>query len=180
MSSGIGNLRAWHWTCVKLSPEPIVMGKFTEIYCQISNIRHTSTPNMLNFLKVYKRCLHISYHSLDFVQQKETKFIMEQPYILPILYCQYYACWCPGDFRSQGISRYGIDQISRNLPSPAQEELISNKIVDHSDEVGASPVGAAPTTSSFPTQHLTSMDWAKTTAKRDEKHLSFGIWCALY
>ena len=24
------------------------------------------------------------------------------------------------------------------------------------------------------------MDWAKTTARRDEKHLSFGIWCVLY
>ena len=29
--------------------------------------------------------------------------------------------------------------------------LIGNKIVDHSDVVGASPVGAAPTTSSFST-----------------------------
>ena len=29
--------------------------------------------------------------------------------------------------------------------------LVSNKIVDHSDVVGASPVGAAPTTSSFST-----------------------------
>ena len=29
--------------------------------------------------------------------------------------------------------------------------LVSTKIVDHSDEVGAAPVGAAPTTSSFST-----------------------------
>ena len=29
--------------------------------------------------------------------------------------------------------------------------LVGNKIVDHSDGVGASPVGAAPTTSSFST-----------------------------
>ena len=29
--------------------------------------------------------------------------------------------------------------------------LIGNKIVDHSDVFGASPVGAAPTTSSFST-----------------------------
>ena len=29
--------------------------------------------------------------------------------------------------------------------------LVGNKIVDHSDEVGASAVGAAPTTSSFST-----------------------------
>ena len=28
--------------------------------------------------------------------------------------------------------------------------LVGNKIVDHSDVIGASPVGAAPTTSSFP------------------------------
>ena len=58
--------------------------------------------------------------------------------------------------------------------------LVGNIIVDHSDVVGASPVGAAPTTSSFSTSHLSSMDWAKTTTRRDEKHLSFGIWCDLY
>ena len=54
--------------------------------------------------------------------------------------------------------------------------LSGYKIVDHSDVVGASPVGAAPTTSSF----STSLDWAKTTARRDEKQLSLGIWCDLY
>ena len=32
--------------------------------------------------------------------------------------------------------------------------LVGNKIVDHSDVVGASPVGAAPTTSSFSSQYL--------------------------
>ena len=36
--------------------------------------------------------------------------------------------------------------------------LVDNKIVDHSDVVGATPVGAAPTTSSFSTQHLASLD----------------------
>ena len=54
--------------------------------------------------------------------------------------------------------------------------LVGNKVVDHSDVVGASPVGAAPTTPSFSTKHLASLDWAKTTARWDEKHLSFGIW----
>ena len=24
---------------------------------------------------------------------------------------QFHSCWCPGDFRSQGISRHGIDSI---------------------------------------------------------------------
>ena len=32
-----------------------------------------------------------------------------------------------------------------------RQTLIGNKIVDHSDVVGASPVGAAPTTFSFST-----------------------------
>ena len=34
-------------------------------------------------------------------------------------------------------------------PSNIRRTLVGNKIVDHSDVVGASPVGAAPTTSSF-------------------------------
>ena len=40
--------------------------------------------------------------------------------------------------------------------------LVSNRSVDHSDVVGASPVGAAPTTSSFSIWHLASRDLAKT------------------
>ena len=35
--------------------------------------------------------------------------------------------------------------------SNIRRTLAGNKIVDHSDVVGASPVGAAPTTSSFST-----------------------------
>ena len=58
--------------------------------------------------------------------------------------------------------------------------LVGNKIVDNSDVVGASPVGAAPTTSSFSSYHLASRDWAKTTARGDRKPLSLGIWCDLY
>ena len=42
---------------------------------------------------------------------------------------------------------------------------IGNNIADHSDVVGASPVGAAPTTSLFSPEHLASMVWAKTTAR---------------
>ena len=52
--------------------------------------------------------------------------------------------------------------------------LIGNTIVDHSN------VGTAPTTSSFPTYHPTSIDCTETTARRDKRHLSFVIWCALY
>ena len=64
--------------------------------------------------------------------------------------------------------------------SDIRHTLVGNKIVDHSDVVGASPVGAAPTTSSFSAYHLASLDWEKTSTRRDEKHLGFGIWCNLY
>ena len=56
---------------------------------------------------------------------------------------------------------------------------MGSKIGDHSDVVGASPVGVAPTTSSFPILHLASMHWAQTTASWDEKHLNLGIYCVL-
>ena len=58
--------------------------------------------------------------------------------------------------------------------------LVGNTIVDNSGVVGATPAVAVPTASSFSTEHLASMDWAKTTARGDKKHLSFGIWCELY
>ena len=58
---------------------------------------------------------------------------------------------------------------------------ICNEIVHHSDVVGASPVGAVTTSSaSSSTWYLASMDWTKKTARRDKKHLKFGIWCVSY
>ena len=49
-----------------------------------------------------------------------------------------------------------VDRISINLGyyrqvSNIRRTLVGNEIVDHSDVVGASPVGPAPTTSSFST-----------------------------
>ena len=58
--------------------------------------------------------------------------------------------------------------------------LVGNKIIDHSDVVRASPVSAAPTTSSFSTYHLALRDSAETAARRYENLLSVGIWCVLY
>ena len=42
-------------------------------------------------------------------------------------------------------------RIDYRQTSNISHTLVGNKIVDHSDVVGASPVGAAPTTSSFST-----------------------------
>ena len=73
----------------------------------------------------------------------------------------------------------GSDLMTYRQVSNIRRTWIGNEIVDHSDVVGASPVGAAPTTS-FSTEHLASIYCAKTTASRVEKHLNFGIWCVLY
>ena len=44
-----------------------------------------------------------------------------------------------------------LSQFNYRKVSNISHTLVGNKIVDHSDVVGASPVGAAPTTSSFST-----------------------------
>ena len=79
------------------------------------------------------------------------------------------------DQQSNGMWYYQYRQTSN-----ISRTLVGNKIVDHSDVLGESPVAAASTTSSFSTEYLASMVWAKTTARRDEQHLIFWIWCALY
>ena len=50
---------------------------------------------------------------------------------------------------NQPIFLLGISNYRKT--SNIRRTLAGNKIVDHSDVVGASPVGAAPTTSSFST-----------------------------
>ena len=63
---------------------------------------------------------------LGFCSNKADQIPSEATLYIAILCCQYHACWCPGDLRSQGISRYGIDQISCNILSVVSEELIKN------------------------------------------------------
>ena len=46
---------------------------------------------------------------------------------------------------------YGVRYFKYRKVFYIRRTLVGNKIVDHSDVVGASPVGAAPTTSSFST-----------------------------
>ena len=55
-----------------------------------------------------------------------------------------------------GVSKFDYRKISN-----ISHTLVGDKIVYHSDVVGASPVGAAPTTSSFCAYHLASMDWTR-------------------
>ena len=46
---------------------------------------------------------------------------------------------------------WGLAHLIYHKTSDIRRTLVGNKIVDHSDVVRASPVGAAPTTSSFST-----------------------------
>ena len=74
------------------------------------------------------------YNILNCVQQM-TKFPMEQPNMLFILYCQYHACWCPGELRSQGIIRHGINQISCNISPLVPEELFNIPYITYHGKV---------------------------------------------
>ena len=54
-------------------------------------------------------------------------------------------------FVSQSISLDVLCYATYRKTSNISRTLVANKSVDNSDVVGASPVGAAPTTSSFST-----------------------------
>ena len=59
--------------------------------------------------------------------------------------------YVPSRLRRQAPDFVGGDKKSYRKVSNTRRTPVGNKIVDHSDVVGASPVGAAPTTSSFST-----------------------------
>ena len=123
-------IQLWKWQAgCKIFLSPLCTSGFPLLYVDgLVQERHSSIPkalklrpliycwlNMLNCFKDHKRCIHISYHILDCIQQKETKFTTEQQYMLSVLYCQYHVCWYHGDLRSQGISRHCIHQTSWNI-----------------------------------------------------------------
>ena len=83
-----------------------------------------STLNMLNCFEDYKRCIHILNSILELACSKYMKSTWKQQYMLFVFDSQYHACWCTGDFRSQGINSHSIDPKSQNIPSPASVELI--------------------------------------------------------
>ena len=102
--------------CVCYSDAACIISLLYE-YC-----RHL-TLNMLNCFKDYKRCIHILNHILDLARLKLMKLSLEQQYMLSFLHSQYHACWCTGNFRSQCISRHGVDLQNWNIPSPTSEDV---------------------------------------------------------
>ena len=57
---------------------------------------------------------------------------------------------CSVEFRKSWENMVSSSEMYRKV-SNIRRTSVGNKIVDHSDVVGTSPVGAAPTTSSFST-----------------------------
>ena len=113
------------------------------------NLRSAELPLEFNSFNDCKRyiCIHIFNHILDLAWSKWVKLPLE-------LHSQYHACWCSGNFRSQGISRHGTDPQIRNIPSTPSEELScfdkapigrcdyivwTNNFSVHSDDHGYSP-----------------------------------------
>ena len=64
------------------------------------------------------------------------------------------------EWKSLYFDRSPIDNKTYRQTYSISRTLVGNKIVDHSDVVGASPVGAAPNASSFST-YLAAMDNCK-------------------
>ena len=51
----------------------------------------------------------VSYRAFYSTDEDQIHIEATLLYMLPILYIQYHICWWPGDLRSQGIRRHGID-----------------------------------------------------------------------
>ena len=67
--------------------------------------------NMLNCFKDYKRYIHFLNISYIWLDPSKWNQPLNQKKMLSIQHSQNHACWCTGDFRSQCISRHGIDPL---------------------------------------------------------------------
>ena len=92
-------------------------------------IHDTLTLNMLDCFNDCKISIHILNRMLDLACPLSMKLTLEQQYMLSVLHGQYHACWCSGDFRSQGINRHGIDPKSWNIPFAASEDLTLDQVI---------------------------------------------------
>ena len=66
-------------------------------------------------------------------------------------YSKWYQLVCKFDCDKHRAVRTISSHVTYRQTSNIRRTLVGNKLVDHADVVGASPVGAAPTTSSYPT-----------------------------
>ena len=67
------------------------------------------------------------------------------------VYCAYISNKPVINYSSLVIASWIMNHGTYRQTSDISRTLVGNKLVDHSDVVGASPIGAAPTISSFTT-----------------------------
>ena len=72
------------------------------------------------------------------------------PHECPVYMCLHFF-HCLWSYQDLYFILHIFVHVQYHKTSNIRRTLVGNKIVDHSDVVGASPVGAAPTTSSFST-----------------------------
>ena len=70
---------------------------------------------------------------------------------MQLICSQHCGCWWRGALATVATVLSTHKETVYRQVSNIRRTLEGNKIVDHSDVVGASPIGAAPTTSSFST-----------------------------
>ena len=163
-----GHQQPWYWWCR--------MGRFLSYWGRVS------TTCVISMWSNDIKCKYMFMFPLQNLARKELMLCFPFQVITPDSVCLSIS---DGSMLPLMAAQLGAKKVSTleqkyHQTSKERHTLVDNKIVDHSDVVGASPVGAAPTTSSFWTQHLASMDWAKITARRGKKHLNFGFGCDLY
>ena len=114
-------------------------------------------------IRLFYLCNEISYTG-------KTAFLYWISPQIATIFCTY-QCSCPTDLkidRHLGITLTSNHTILRLCDTLSLLHWLLN---------WAPLVSTAPTTSSFLTQHLASMDWAR---RDQQKHLSFGTGCDLY
>ena len=131
---------------------------------------------------IWMQIVHVYFKKHTFLTY-DVSFVMHVPYI-----CLYIYIYIIYIFLGDDIHAWIMSDPHANVPTewPFMDTnwipsnlrykctLLRNKIVYHSDVVGASPVGTAPTKSSSSTEH-TAIDCAKTTARQYEKHIVWGF-----
>ena len=152
------------------------------MWCYCSSMQSQKLCMLLNLLSIYLLTTVTSYKLLTNIQIANTNQAKNESInTFPERYTPHKDA---GKYNSlsvpikQMLLRATVTQYRQT--SNISRTLVCNSFVDDTDVVGASPVGTAPTTSSFSTGHQVLMDWARTTARRYEKHLKVGIWCILY
>ena len=115
------------------------------------------------------------FNSLKLTPKQTIEICITGPWVKSTRYRSHKRSITQEAYRGHGVIIDILKKIKALTTSNISRTLAGNKIVDHWDVIGASPVGAAPTTSSFSTKYLASMDWTKTSIYK-AKQETFHVW----